>query len=239
MFHLFRSLTPLEELLEHRFRKPELLQQALTHRSHANEQGRAENYERLEFLGDGVLGALTAEWLCERFPTLPEGELSKLKAALVSEPSLAEHAQRLGLGERLRLGVGEERSGGRKKPSLLADALEALLGALWLDGGVEAARGPVRRLLEASVAARQDLPQLDYKTRLQELVQAKGWARPSYRIVEEIGPDHDKTFVVECLIQDEVKGRGEGRSKKAAEQDAAAKGLNALESSPNPVASAI
>lgn len=229
MFHLFRTPTPLEELLGHRFRKRELLEQALTHRSHANEQGRSENYERLEFLGDSVLGALTAEWLWERFPDLPEGELSKLKAALVSEPSLAEHALRLGLGEQLRLGVGEERSGGRKKPSLLADALEAIFGALWLDGGVEAARAPVRRLLEASVAARKDLPLQDFKTRLQEVVQAKGWERPVYRVVEETGPDHDKSFVVECLIQDEVRGRGEGRSKKAAEQDAAAKALAELE----------
>ncbi len=228
MFHLFRTPTPLEEQLSHRFRRPELLEQALTHRSHANEQGRAENYERLEFLGDGVLGALTAEWLYERFPELPEGELSKLKAALVAEQSLSEHATRLGLGDLLRLGVGEERSGGRKKPSLLADAMEAVFGALWLDGGVEAVRGPVRRLLEAAVAARNDLPQRDYKTRLQEVVQAKGWERPIYRVIEEQGPDHDKTFVIECLIQDEVKGRGEGRSKKAAEQDAAAKALASL-----------
>lgn len=228
MLSFFRSATPFEERLGHRFKRPELLALALTHRSYANEQGLPGNSERLEFLGDSVLGALTAEWLFERHPELPEGELSKAKSVLVSEPSLAEHAAALGLGEALRLGVGEERSGGREKPSLLADALEAVFGALWLDGGLEAARRAVRRFLAGASAAPGSVEDADAKTRLQELVQSRGWERPTYRVVAAEGPDHQKRFEVECLVQDRVAGRGSGRSKKAAEQKAAAAALAEL-----------
>lgn len=223
-----RSATPLEERLGYRFRRPELLERALTHRSFANEQGLEENYERLEFLGDAVLGMLAAEWLFERHPDLPEGELSKLKSSLVSERTLAAHARRVELGEELRLGVGEERSGGRGKRSLLADSMEAVLGAVWLDGGVGAARPVVRAFLETATAARKGRDVGDHKTQLQEVLQARGWERPTYRVAAEEGPDHDKRFAVECEVRGEVLGRGEGPSKKLAEQRAAARALERL-----------
>ncbi len=224
-----RPRSPLEEELGHRFRDPKLLEVALTHRSYANEQGLSSHYERQEFLGDAVLGALTAEWLCQRFPELPEGELSKLKSSLVSERSLAEHATALGLGGVLRLGVGEERSGGRRKPSLLADALEAVFAALWLDGGVEAARPAIRSFLERSIGAQQQAEHGDAKTQLQEITQARGWDRPAYEVVAAEGPDHQKRFEVECRLRGEVLGRGEGRSKKVAEQRAALAAIHRLQ----------
>jgi ribonuclease-3 len=234
MLRLFRSATPFEERLGHRFKRPDLLALALTHRSYANEQGLPGNSERLEFLGDAVLGVLTAEWLFERHPELPEGELSKAKSVLVSERSLADHALSVGLGEALLLGVGEERSGGRQKPSLLADALEAVFGAVWLDGGVEAARQAVRRFLEGAGAVPGAAKDGDAKTRLQELLQSRGRERPAYRVVAAEGPDHQKRFEVECVVQEKVLGRGGGRSKKAAEQQAAAAALAELEGSPEP-----
>jgi ribonuclease III len=221
-------VTSFEERLGHRFRRPELLELALTHRSYAHEQGLDGNYERLEFLGDAVLGAMTAEWLFAADPGRAEGELSRLKSVLVSEDSLAAFAADLGIGEALRLGVGEERSGGRGKRSLLADALEAILGALWLDGGADAVRPLVGRLLAQTMTDRERLRRADTKTRLQELLQGRGWELPLYRVAAEEGPDHRKRFVVECQVRGEVVGRGEGRSKKAAEQRAAARALERL-----------
>jgi len=230
-----RPTTPLEKSLGYRFRRLELLEEALTHRSRANEQDLAFNYERLEFLGDAILGVMAAEWLFSEHPDLSEGELSKLKSALVSEKVLAEHARDLGIGEALRLGVGEDRSGGRGKASLLADAMEAILGALWLDGGPEPARKVVRGLLTGAIEARDRIRQGDAKTRLQERVQAWGWARPGYRVVDEEGPDHRKRFTVECRVngsgmEGEVVARGEGRSKKEAQQAAASRVLEELAS---------
>jgi len=225
-----RSTTPLEERLGHRFGRPELLELAVTHRSWANEQGIPEHYERLEFLGDAVLGLVTAEWLYTEHPHLPEGELSKLKAQLVSRNQLARHAERLGLGEALRIGVGEERSGGRRKASLLADSLEAVFGALYLDGGYPAARKVVVAMLESALDPKTtEIRTVDAKTRLQELAQALGWALPDYQVVESSGPDHAKTFVVECLLANGQAARGEGPSKKVAEQQAASEALAALE----------
>lgn len=226
-----RPASPLEERLGYRFRDPALLERALTHRSFANEQGLEENYERLEFLGDAVLGVMTAEWLFERFPEWPEGELSRLKSVLVSEGTLAAFSASAGVGEELLLGVGEERTGGRRKASLLADALEAIFGAIWLDGGGEAVRPLVRRLLALAMEEQERLAQADNKTRLQELVQARGWQRPSYEVVAEEGPDHQKRFTVVCRVQGEVVGRGEDRSKKRAEQRAAARALERLAAS--------
>lgn len=225
---LRRSVTPLEERLGHRFRDRELLVLALTHRSWANEQSREEHYERLEFLGDAVLGLVTAEWLYREHPELPEGQLSKRKAVLVSRPALARHARRLELGGELRLGVGEERSGGRDKSSLLADSLEALFGAVFLDGGLDAVREVIRPLLQRTEDERDHRRHQDAKTRLQELTQARGWDLPEYELVAEMGPDHDKTFTVDCRVTGEPRGRGEGRSKKLAEQAAAAAALAAL-----------
>jgi len=225
-----RSLSPLEERLGHRFARPDLLDLAVTHRSWANEQGIPEHYERLEFLGDAVLGLVTAEWLYTEHPHLPEGELSKLKAQLVSRTQLARTAERLGLGEALRIGVGEERSGGRGKASLLADSLEAIFGALYLDGGYPAARKVVVDMLATALDPRTtQIRTVDAKTRLQELAQALGWPLPDYQVVESSGPDHHKTFVVECLLANGQTARGEGSSKKVAEQQAASAALAALE----------
>jgi ribonuclease-3 len=224
-----RPTTPLEEQLGYRFRRPDLIDLAVTHRSHAHESAAPDDsYERLEFLGDAVLGMVAAEWLYRRHPDLPEGELSRRKSDLVSRPVLARHARRLALGGRLRLGVGEERSGGREKESLLADVLEAVYGAVFLDGGLPAARKLIHGHFEAAEAEAGERP-FDAKTRLQELAQARGWALPVYRLVEESGPDHDKTFVVECLLEGDRAGGGTGRSKKLAEQAAAAEALGRLE----------
>jgi ribonuclease-3 len=233
---LRRAATPFEERLGYRFRKVELLELALTHRSWANEQGRSEHYERIEFLGDAVLGLVAAEWLYERHPDLPEGDLSKRKAHLVSKTALSPWAVRLGLGEVLRLGVGEERSGGRAKASLLADSLEAVFGAVYLDGGLERARTVIRAMLqgvtgEGEASPSSSLAAGDPKTRLQELAQARGWRLPEYRLVAATGPDHDKIFAVEChLVEAELSGEGEGPSKKVAEQRAASALLTRLAS---------
>lgn len=226
---LRRRTTDLERRLGYRFRDGGLLELALTHRSWANEQDLGANYERLEFLGDAVLGLVTAEWLYTEHPELPEGQLSKRKAVLVSQPALARHARRLGLGEELRLGVGEERSGGREKASLLADSLEAVFGAIFLDSGLEPARKVILPLLERGEDEREHRRHQDAKTRLQELTQARGWDLPEYRLVSEEGPDHAKTFRFECRVAGELLGGGEGRTKKLAEQRAAAAALKALE----------
>ncbi len=227
-----RATTDLEKRLGHRFKRLDLLELALTHRSWANEKGEPEHYERLEFLGDAVLGLVAAEWLYLRHPELPEGELSKLKAQLVSRNALAKHAlARLSLGESLRLGVGEERSGGRTKASLLADSMEAIFGAVYLDSGLEAARTVILLMLEEQGEEREQrqLLAFDAKTRFQETIQALGGELPDYRLVGSSGPDHSKVFTVEAWVSGEPLGRGEGPSKKIAEQKAAADALAQLE----------
>jgi ribonuclease-3 len=222
------GLERLEERLGHRFADRGLLVRALSHRSSVAETGGGASYERLEFLGDAVLAAVTADWLYATMEAA-EGELTRLKSHLVSEPVLAGWARGLGLGGYLRLGVGEERSGGREKESLLADALEAILGALFLEGGMEAARRLVVPLLGESA---QDLDALgaggDAKTALQEVLQARGRGLPDYRLVAETGPGHAKTFGVECWVGEEMLGYGEGTAKKRAEQAAAAEALERL-----------
>ena len=223
-----RERTLLERSLGYRFRDSHLLELALTHRSYANEQSLDYHNERLEFLGDAVLGLIAAQWLYAEHPELPEGDLSKLKAYLVSAPALAGFSTELGVGRELRLGVGEERSGGRAKPSLLADTLEAIFGAIYLDGGLEPVRKVVVPLLEEVLAERPRVHEEDAKTRLQEAVQARGWELPEYRVVEETGPDHAKRFTVEVWIRSRAAGRGAGRSKKLAEQRAAAQALDGL-----------
>jgi ribonuclease-3 len=223
-----RSSTPLEKRVGHRFKRQDLLDLALTHRSFANEKGVPEHYERLEFLGDAVLGLVSAEWLYERYPELPEGELSKLKAQLVSRTSLANWAEQLELGPELKIGVGEERSGGRAKANLLADSLEALFGAIYLDEGLEAARGAILPMLQDGEEEKTRLLASDSKTHLQEVTQALGWSLPDYRLVGASGPDHSKTFVVECWLEGQRAGCGEGPSKKVAEQKAAAHALAGL-----------
>jgi len=225
------SADSLQSALSYRFRRPALLDEALTHKSYVNEQRSAgvEHNERLEFLGDAVLSLLVSERLAEALPDSTEGALSKLKARLVSEAVLATVARRLHLGMWLRLGRGEERSKGRDKDSLLADTLEAVVAAVYLDGGLEAARTVVSRLFEqefARVATQQHVPGgEDYKTQFQEWCQRRYDQLPQYRVVRESGPDHDKQFEVEVTINRESAGRGTGRTKKEAEQSAAKQAL--------------
>ncbi len=222
----------LEAVLGYYFEDSDLLRVALTHRSYSNERGLEDNYERLEFLGDAVLGLITSRWLYRRFPAKPEGELSKLKGFLVSATVLSEYAREIDLGGRLRLGVGEDRSGGRGKASILCDAVEALIGAVFLDGGLNAARDVVEPILERALDSRSAEDHTDFKTLLQELTQARGWGLPIYRVCGESGPDHRKTFTVECSLEGRVVAAGEGRSKKSAAQRAAARALEQLDQSP-------
>lgn len=222
----FEGLAELERRLGYAFRKADLARQALTHRSF----GTPHN-ERLEFLGDSLLNCCVATLLYERFPRLPEGDLSRLRAALVNQASLSEVATKLGLGEILRLGEGELKSGGFRRPSILADALEALLGALYLDGGFDAVRAAVERLMGERLDAKDDLPvQKDPKTALQEHLQGRKLALPRYSVQRTEGEAHDQTFTVECRVDDlGVAASGQGASRRAAEQAAAEAVLARLE----------
>jgi ribonuclease III len=219
-----RDFERLERLLGYEFAHQELLERALTHRSHANENraGAGADNEKLEFLGDAVLDLVVGHLLMDQHPTLSEGDLSVTRAQVVSEVGLSELAAELGLGEFLRLGRGEERTGGRHKPSLLADAFEAVVAAVYLDGGFDAARQLVERLLDRRLSGIDTSGFSDFKTRLQESAQAKLKATPEYRVVGEAGPDHDKTFEVAVHIKDREWARAAGKSKKEAEQRAAA-----------------
>lgn len=203
----------LETRLGYEFADRSLVRSALTHRSLAHERGDHDHYERLEFLGDAVLGLVTSEWLFLRFPESPEGGLARLKSYLVSAPVLAQYAQTIGLGDLLLLGLGEERSGGRHKPSLLADTLEAIFGAVYLDRGLEAAASVIHNVLEAALDQDAQLASQDAKTQLQELLQARGSNLPNYKLVEESGPDHSKRFRVECWVMGELAGEG-GRNEQ-------------------------
>ena len=214
----------LERRLGHRFRDPALLERALTHRSRAHEEGRAaSHYERLEFLGDSLLGFLVAEWLMATAPEADEGELTRARQAIVSTGPLAQAAREMGLGEALRLGRGEEGTGGRGKDKLLEDAFEAVLGAVYEDGGIRAARAFVRRHLKGRLAEVGTGPESadDAKTRLQEAVQARLRLTPTYRIVRTAGPAHARAFTAEVLVGGRVAGEGTGPSRKRAEQEAA------------------
>ena len=221
------AIETLERVLGHRFTRRELLLQALTHRSYSNERGLDGNYERLEFLGDSVFGLITARWLYDRQPELPEGELAKLKSHLVSAQVLGAHAQAIELGQVIRLGIGEDRSGGRRKTSILADAMEAIFGAAYLDGGLPAARKVIEPIVMAAYE-KFEASHSDAKTRLQELAQGQRLGLPEYVLVEATGPDHDKNFSIECRIGGDLFGRGEGKSKKTAEQMAARAALARL-----------
>ena len=216
----------LEKRLGHRFASPRLLEQALTHRSRG-----ADNNERLEFLGDGVLGCAMADELYARFPQLSEGKLTRLRASLVREEALAEVARTLGLGEFLRLGEGEVAAGPEPRPSILADALEAVLGAVFLDAGYDAARktvlatfGPLIERLDP------ERPAKDAKTRLQEILQAKHRRLPQYRVVSVAGEAHKQSFEVECFVTElNLRASGTGTSRQRAEQQAAKAMLERLE----------
>ena len=214
-------MTTLEEKLGYEFRDPALLENALTHSSCANEsRGRRQSNERLEFLGDSILGMVVADHLYRNHPDLPEGELTRTRAALVCEDSLVEVAEALHLGGYLHLGKGEEAGGGRKRPSIQADAVEAVLAAVYLDGGIGSARKIVQQYILCREVEGLTSPR-DYKTALQELVQRESGQVLKYRLTGEEGPDHDKRFFVEVDLNGEVAGRGKGHSKKEAEQMAA------------------
>ncbi len=220
----------LEEVLDYTFQDKTLLENALTHSSYANENraSGAVSNERLEFLGDSVLGMVTADHLYRTHPDLPEGELTRTRAALVCEGSLYEVAKVWDLGRYLRLGKGEESGGGRERTSILADAVEAVLAAMYLDGGVGTARKAIHRFV-LSGEERAEAANRDYKTALQELVQRQSGQILVYHLTGENGPDHAKTFTVEVLLNHTPVGTGTGRSKKEAEQMAAKSAIEKLE----------
>ena len=223
-------MTALAERLGYSFRNRALLETALTHSSYANEN-RASGIvcnERLEFLGDSVLGVTVADFLYRHFPDMPEGRMTRLRAELVCEQSLHRVALELHLGDYLRLGKGEEHNGGRKRASILSDAVEAVIAAMYLDAGMETAAGFIHRCLLDDVRAIETPTFTDYKTSLQELVQRHSGQVLSYELVGEEGPDHAKTFRVQVCLNGDPIGRGTGRTKKEAEQAAAANALEAL-----------
>jgi ribonuclease-3 len=220
------EIAELESILGHQFREPRLLLQALMHSSRIPERTEdepAESNEKLEFLGDAVLELVVSEELVRAFPDWSEGQLSKSRARLVNATAISLSAQRLGLGKYLLLGRGEEKTGGRTKPALLADAYEALIAAVYLDAGLEAALGFVRRTLaEGSITVEAErLGHTDHKSALQEFLQSRGIAPGSYHVIAETGPDHQKTFRVEVRIAGHQSAIGCGRTKKEAEQSAA------------------
>ena len=219
----------LEIALGYRFKNITLLQNALTHSSYANERwhNSLKSNERLEFLGDSILGMVVAEHLYRNFLDRPEGELTRMRADMVCETSLARVANKLGLGTHLLLGHGEEQGGGRTRPSILADAVESVIAAAFLDGGLDPAVKIIREFILVDVPVTR-LHNRDYKTALQELVQQKKNQVLSYALVGESGPDHDKNFCVEVSLNGNVVGAGSGSSKKRAEQDAARAAIEAL-----------
>lgn len=213
-----------ENNIHYTFKNKSLLELALTHSSYANESRTHTEYnERLEFLGDAVLQLVTSEKLYKEHPDMPEGRMSKQRAALVCEDALANYSKQINLGAFLLLGKGEENTGGRERPSILADAFEALIGAIFLDGGVENAKKFILRFLDD-----KDLHLQDYKTLLQEIIQKNPGERLSYVVVGETGPDHDKSFDVEVKLNSNSIGKGFGKSKKAAEQQAAKEALELM-----------
>jgi ribonuclease-3 len=215
------ELEALARRLSHPFDDMTLLDAAVTHRSWCAESQGSESNERLEFLGDAVLGLVVTDHVYRSYPELPEGELAKVRAGVVSSCALADVALELGLGEALRLGRGEDTSGGRAKPSILADALEAVIGAVYLDGGWDAAAALVLRCLSTRIVEAASGPGgRDYKTRLQELAASRYESLPRYDVVD-CGPDHAKHFVATVQVGHELSGTGEGSSKKQAEQEAA------------------
>ena len=214
-------LKELEEKIGYHFQNPELLKTAMCHSSYANERnmGRLKSNERLEFLGDAVLELITGEFLYKSFPQMPEGEATKTRASIVCEQSLAFCARSIGLGAYILLGRGELASGGRERPSITSDAFEALIGAVYLDGGFTSAKEFVRRFVLDDLKHKQLF--FDSKTILQERIQAHCKESLHYELVREEGPDHQKVFVVRAMLGERVIGEGQGRTKKAAEQEAA------------------
>jgi ribonuclease-3 len=231
-----KDLKELEKLLEVHFRHIALLNQALSHPSYVNElpEQRGEHYEKLEFLGDAVLELVVSHELYEAYPRYGEGDLTKLRAAVVSKPTLAKVAKKIGIDPYIRLGKGEELGGGRKRNSLLADALEALIGAAFLDGGLKMAREFVlRHFAEEIERLDKDRQKMDYKSILQEKTQMRFQTLPKYTVVKESGPPHDRTYEILLTIKDEPYGKGTGRNKKEAQQNAARAALERFEEAQN------
>ncbi len=215
------TLELLEQRIGYEFRNPALLKQAMTHSSFTNEQRirKQENYERLEFLGDAVLELVASEFLFQQHRDLPEGELTKMRASMVCEPALAFCARDLELGQFMLLGKGEENTGGRSRDSLTSDVMEAVIGAIYLDGGMERAKAFIDRFILSDLEDKQLF--YDSKSNLQELIQGKLKKEYSYELLEVSGPEHDKVFHVSVQMEGEILGRGAGKTKKAAEQQAA------------------
>lgn len=219
-------MTEFEKKIGYEFNNIALLDRALTHSSYAHERGTGKDNERLEFLGDSVLGFITAEYLFENYKNEPEGELTKKRAYAVCEKTLFEYAKEIGLGNRLLLGHGEEHTGGRNRPSVVSDAFEALIAAIYLDGGIEAAKKFVLPFVAEATKTKPEFK--DYKSMLQEVLQQNPDEKFEYIVVGESGPDHDKRFEVEVHLNSNVIGKGVGTSKKRAEQEAAKDALELM-----------
>ena len=218
-----------EEIIHYKFKNRELLHEALSHSSFANENKRARHSnERLEFLGDSVLSLVVSEYLFQHFKQLPEGELTKIRASLVCEKALFNFAQQIDLGEYICLGKGEEHTGGRERASILADAFEAVIAAIYLDGGLEAAEKHILSFIPKDIDDRKTINFNDYKTILQEIIQQNPEEKVEYVMKGQSGPDHDKAFVVQVCLNSNVIGNGTGRSKKQAEQMAAKEALELM-----------
>ncbi len=223
------DFSEFEQIIGITFQNKELIYEALSHSSYANEKKKQRrSNERLEFLGDSVLSIVVSQHLFQNYPDLPEGELTKIRAALVCEKSLHKFALQIRLGEFLLLGKGEAHTGGRQRPSILADAFEAVIAAIYLDAGLEAARAHILRFIPKNIPENRSILFGDYKTVLQEVVQKNPEEKVEYILINESGPDHSKTFSVEVCLNSNVIGRGQGKSKKEAEQMAAKEALELM-----------
>ncbi len=218
-----------QQIIDYTFKNEKLLYEALSHSSFANENKKQrKSNERLEFLGDSVLSIVVSDYLFENFKHLPEGELTKIRASLVCEKSLHKFAEQIDLGRYIMLGKGEEHTGGRKRPSILADAFEAVIAAIYLDGGLESARKHILRFVPENISANGSVGFNDYKTILQEIIQKNPEEKVDYYMVDESGPDHNKAFTVQVKLNTNVIGTGVGKSKKQAEQMAAKEALELM-----------
>ena len=227
--NILNNISKFENIISYNFKNKQYILEALTHSSYSNENKSYAFNERLEFLGDSVLGIIISDYLFKNETELPEGELTKLRANIVCEESLSEVSKKIELGTHMLLGKGEEATGGRERVSILADAVEAVIAAIYLDGGIENARKFVLtqmdEIIQDSIKGRIFR---DYKTHLQEVIQSQGETNIIYDLVEEIGPDHNKKFIMQVKLNDEVLGTGEGKSKKEAEQSAAKQALRRM-----------
>lgn len=222
-------MNSLENRLNYKFKNINLLKNALIHSSYANEvRGNTHSNERLEFLGDSVLSIIVSEHIYTKFPNMPEGELTRMRASLVCEKSLCEFSRELGIGDYLKLGKGEDKNGGRERDSILADAFEAVLAAIYLDGGIEPAKTHVMNTVLSDLKHHEEDTFKDYKTTLQEIIQRNPEESVSYFLIDETGPDHNKSFTVEVRMNSNVIGTGSGKNKKQAEQMAAKQALQLM-----------